>query len=128
MAEELRVTVDVGSIIPISEQIRAQIADLVRTGSLTQGTRLPTVRDLATDLGISVNTVNKAYAELERQGLTASRRRAGTLVTGNTAPSTDTSRTRAAAKHLAESARAEGVDEETAIAILKEALREAGHA
>lgn len=49
----------------IIDQIKAQIAD----GTLKKGERLPPVRELATDLGINVNTVYKAYKELETQGI-----------------------------------------------------------
>lgn len=49
----------------IIDQIKAQIAD----GTLKKGERLPPVRELASDLGINVNTVYKAYKELEAQGI-----------------------------------------------------------
>ncbi|MEN6520373.1 MAG: GntR family transcriptional regulator [Armatimonadota bacterium] len=49
----------------IIDQIKAQIAD----GTIEKGDKLPSVRELAADLGVNVNTVYKAYKELEAQGI-----------------------------------------------------------
>lgn len=49
----------------IIDQIKAQVAD----GTLKKGDRLPSVRELSADLGINVNTVYKAYKEIETQGV-----------------------------------------------------------
>jgi len=121
----LRVAVDTSSIVPISEQLRAQIAYLIRSSALGHATRLPTVRDLAADLGIAVNTVNKAYAELEREGLTESRRRAGTIVTFQSEKSDRYPETLRAASHLVTCAKKEGVDTDTLLMFVKRAKDEA---
>ena len=47
------------------EQVRAQIAAAIDDGWLLPATRLPTVRHLASELGLAVNTVARAYRELE---------------------------------------------------------------
>ena len=75
------ITVDLRSAIPPYEQIRSQIRSLIGLGALDPGTRLPTVRSLAADLGIATGTVARAYKELEAAGLVDSRRRGGTVVT-----------------------------------------------
>ena len=75
------ITVDLRSAIPPYEQIRSQISSLIALGALDPGTRLPTVRSLAADLGIATGTVARAYKELEAAGLVDSRRRGGTVVT-----------------------------------------------
>jgi GntR family transcriptional regulator len=75
------ITVDLRSAIPPYEQIRSQISSLIALGALAPGTRLPTVRSLAADLGIAAGTVARAYKELEAGGLVDSRRRGGTVVT-----------------------------------------------
>lgn len=62
------------------EQIKAQIRGFIATNELPAGTRLPSVRQLARDLGIAAGTVAKAYQELEAQGLLTSRRGSGTRV------------------------------------------------
>jgi DNA-binding transcriptional regulator YhcF (GntR family) len=77
---QLTVHVDTASAIPAYEQIRAQVADLILGGHLTQGDRLPPVRQLAADLGLAVSTAARAYRELESAGMVRSRRGGGTRV------------------------------------------------
>ena len=74
------ISVDASSPVPPYEQVRAQLADQISHGVLPIGTRLPTVRELAGDLGLAVNTVARAYHELETAGLVITRGRAGTTV------------------------------------------------
>jgi GntR family transcriptional regulator len=74
------ISVDLRSATPPYEQIRSQISSLIVTGTLSVGSRLPTVRRLAADLGIAAGTVGRAYKELEAAGLIESRRRNGTVV------------------------------------------------
>jgi GntR family transcriptional regulator len=62
------------------EQIRTQIAAAVAAGRLTAGTRLPTVRLLAADLGLAANTVARAYRELESDAVITTHGRRGTFV------------------------------------------------
>lgn len=77
----LTVSIEVDSRIPHYEQLRAQLAALIASGRLADGSRLPTGRVLANDLGIATGTVARAYRELEAAGLVTSARRRGTLVT-----------------------------------------------
>jgi GntR family transcriptional regulator len=117
----LDITVDVKSPTPPYEQIRSQVAAYVQGGVLETGARLPTMRALAADLGVATGTVARAYGELEAEGLIASRRRTGTVVTGpGPAPAQDGVRT--AAAQLVAQARAAGVDGETVLAIVRAAL------
>lgn len=73
---------NLGSATPPYEQIRGQVSSLIALGILAPGTRLPTVRSLAADLGIAAGTVARAYRELEQAGLVETRRRNGTVVAG----------------------------------------------
>ncbi|MBK6885908.1 MAG: GntR family transcriptional regulator [Tetrasphaera sp.] len=73
-------TVEPGSVTPAYEQIVTQVMAAVRAGSLSPGTRLPTVRQLAGDLGLAANTVGKAYRQLESDGYVATNGRNGTVV------------------------------------------------
>ncbi|HEV7898931.1 MAG TPA: GntR family transcriptional regulator [Planosporangium sp.] len=77
----MMIEVDPASPVPPYEQVRARIAALARDGHLAAGIRLPTVRQLAGDLGLAVNTVARAYRELEAAGLVETRGRHGTFVT-----------------------------------------------
>lgn len=72
--------VDATSPVPVYEQLRAQISTMVAAGTLMPGTQLPTIRQLATDLGLAKGTVNKAYDELLRAGIATSDGRRGTRI------------------------------------------------
>jgi DNA-binding transcriptional regulator YhcF (GntR family) len=74
------VEVDPDGARPLFDQLRTQIIGGVRDGRLPPGTRLPTVRELAQQLGMAVNTVARAYRELEAAGLLETRGRFGTFV------------------------------------------------
>lgn len=73
-------TIDPDSPTPPYRQLQLQIADLVRTGELAPGARLPTVRRLAGDLGLAPNTVARSYRELERDELIETRGRHGSFI------------------------------------------------
>lgn len=79
---------------PASERLVRALADDILEGRLETGARLPAHRDLAWKLGIGVGTVTKAYAVLDRRGLTRSVKGRGTFVTARQAhqsPSIDLS-------------------------------------
>ena len=65
---------------PLFDQLRTQVIDGVRGGALPPGTRLPTVRDLAGQLGLATNTVARAYRELESAAIVETRGRFGTFI------------------------------------------------
>ena len=77
------VTVDPDSLIPPFEQLKVQISGLIGGGTLVRGMRLPSVRQLANDLGLAPGTVARAYRELEDLGFVETRGRHGTLVLGH---------------------------------------------
>ena len=72
--------VDPSADQPPYEQLRTQIATRAASGDLPPGTRLPTVRALAAELGLAVNTVAKAYRALEQDGVIETHGRQGTFV------------------------------------------------
>lgn len=76
----LDLTIDADSATAPFEQVRTQIASAVAAGQLSAGTKLPTVRQLATDLGLATNTVARAYRELEADAVIATHGRGGTFV------------------------------------------------
>jgi DNA-binding transcriptional regulator YhcF (GntR family) len=78
LGEWLRVDGQAGR--PLFDQLRNQIIEAIRAGILPPGARLPTVRELAADLGLAVNTVARAYRELESAGIVETRGRFGTFV------------------------------------------------
>ena len=66
---------------PIYAQLIEQIKVGIVTGAFPPGERLPSVRDLATEAGVNPNTMQRALAELERDGLVYSQRTTGRFVT-----------------------------------------------
>ncbi|MDQ1550650.1 MAG: hypothetical protein QOD50_72 [Actinomycetota bacterium] len=74
------IQVDPHSPTPPYEQLRVQFMDEVQSGALAAGTRIPTVRKLAGDLGLAPNTVARAYRELEADGFIETRGRNGSFV------------------------------------------------
>lgn len=74
-------TIRLDSPIPITEQLAAGIRRAIASGELGLGAALPTVRQLAGDLGVNLNTVARAYQALEVQGLVTTAGRRGSHVT-----------------------------------------------
>jgi GntR family transcriptional regulator len=74
------IRVDPGLGEPLFQQLVAAVKRDVATGALRPGDRLPSVRDLARELVVNPNTIAKAYQALEAEGVTLSRRGAGTFV------------------------------------------------
>lgn len=72
--------IDVKSRKPIYEQIIDSIKELIIQGIWPIDTQLPSVRQLAGDLAINPNTIQKAYSELERQGIIYSMKSKGSFV------------------------------------------------
>jgi DNA-binding transcriptional regulator YhcF (GntR family) len=111
------ITLDEASPIPPFEQVRAQLADLIRTGQLADGQRLPTVRQLAADLRIAPGTVARAYTALEQQGLIRTRRSRGTTVIAPPIPPPPDARSAAAS--YAGTARGLGLTLEDALTLVR---------
>lgn len=75
------IVVDASSSEPLYRQIHDQVVAGIATGELEPGMSLPSVRSLASDLGINLHTVNKAYAVLRDEGYVRMRGRSGAVVT-----------------------------------------------
>ncbi|NJC72181.1 GntR family transcriptional regulator [Planosporangium thailandense] len=116
----MKIQIDPASPVPPYEQVRSQIAALAREGRLAAGTRLPTVRQLAGDLGLAVNTVARTYRELEAAGLVETRGRHGTFVT-HRASGVPAEAERLAARY-AEETRRLGLDPEQALGLVRAAF------
>jgi len=74
------ITLQLDSETPLYEQICNQIILGIATGRLAKDEKLPTVRQLASDLGINQMTVNKAYALLKQEGYIVIDRRHGAKI------------------------------------------------
>ncbi|MGG7507381.1 GntR family transcriptional regulator [Plantibacter sp. YIM 135249] len=109
--------VDARSAVPPFEQVRLQLIELIRAGELRPDDRLPTVRKLASDLGVAPNTVARTYKELERDGIVQTRGRHGTFVSGD--PDPVQSQAAQAAAVFLERMRSLGISADGAIALLR---------
>jgi DNA-binding transcriptional regulator YhcF (GntR family) len=95
---------DPDSTRPPYEQLRIQIASRVAAGELEAGTRLPTVRALAAEVHLAVNTVARVYRELEADGVVVTEGRRGTFV-ALSAPAVTGEAAEAAASYVAHARR-----------------------
>lgn len=65
---------------PLYEQIKEKIKELIISGALSEGDKIPSVRELAATLAINPNTIQKAYKDLENDGYIYSQRAKGSFV------------------------------------------------
>lgn len=114
----IALVVDPGAVEPPFEQVRRQVAAGAADGALAPGHKLPTVRQLAADLGLAVNTVARAYRELEADGVIETHGRRGTFVAATVAADADTL---AAAGRYAADARRAGLSRDQALRLVEEA-------
>src|SRR5262249_46696325 len=78
---KLKLVLDRASDVPLYRQVAEQIHELIRCGALPTSSRLPTVRALAQELGLTRLTIQSAYTELQAQGLVEGMVGRGTFVT-----------------------------------------------
>lgn len=120
---------DANSTVPIFRQIVDGLRASIARGSVATGSHLPSVRTVAEELGVNPNTVQKAFAELEREGLVASERGRGMVVLGGTRQSAKAAGEDAILARLADAvrhARAVGLTDERFETLLRKARRLAG--
>jgi DNA-binding transcriptional regulator YhcF (GntR family) len=118
MLDMAPISFDEDSPVPPYEQVREQVRAQVHAGELTPGTRLPTVRGLAQELGLAPNTVARAYRELEALGVIETRGRAGSVVSGDGVAQA----ARQAAHDFASRVTALGVGKAEALELVRRAL------
>jgi GntR family transcriptional regulator len=119
------VNVDLNDPTPPYEQVRRQLVALITSGQLAAGERLPSVRQLARDLGLANGTVARAYAELEAARLVTTRRGGGTTVAANAVTPARATRLRldCAARSYVETARHLGFAQDEAHEAIARAWR-----
>lgn len=117
--------VDPSSSVHPYEQIRTQIAEMASAGVISDGQRLPTIRQLAGDLALADGTVARAYRELEREGWIQTRGRHGSFVTRppSVPPIDRDDAIRDAAAAFATRVAQTGSDPRKALELAREALR-----
>lgn len=76
----MHILIDESDPRPIYRQVADEIRRLIAGGALTEGETLPSVRQVAVDLGVNLNTVAGAYRELQTEGLVTIRHGSGAVV------------------------------------------------
>ena len=116
----MELSIDPRDGTPPYEQLRRQVVDAVASGAVAPGTRMPTVRALADQLDLAVNTVAKAYRALESDHVIETRGRAGSFVAAQ--GDAVTREARIAAIAYADRVRHLGIDRATALDLAASAL------
>ena len=109
--------------IPIFQQIVGQMKQAISTNKLMTGEKLPSVRELSEQLSVNPNTVQKAYAELERSGVLETRKGIGAFVSSPSRKLSEAEkkeRMRSHIQNLVAEAKIAGCDKEKVIAWLTE--------
>ncbi|HJR38236.1 MAG TPA: GntR family transcriptional regulator [Nocardioidaceae bacterium] len=124
--EAAAIRIDTSSSTPPFEQVRAHIAGLVASGELPPGTRLPTVRQLAADVGLAANTAARVYKELEADGVITTHGRRGTFVNSAITGSLSdvATQARAAANEFVGEARRLGLSKAEAVQLVEQRWNE----
>jgi GntR family transcriptional regulator len=102
---------------PPTEQIRDQLRGLIGAGRLAAGQRLPSVRQLAADLGVAPGTVAKAYRALEAEGVVSTSVGGGTRVAATVAA--PPAEVLDAARRLVDASRRSGTDLDEAVRLVR---------
>lgn len=126
---DLELHISLASGVPRYRQIVDQVTDLVRSGRLSVGAQLPSVRELARTLVVSLVTVRRAYADLEVAGLIVRRQGQGTYVTEHGETRSQKALAREAEQVVAsalERARHLGLDEKELAALVHRLLSRKG--
>ena len=121
------VTLDPTDATPIYAQMERSLRAAIAAGRLEPGDQLPTVRELAVELGVNANTIARVYSELERAGVFETRRGVGTFVRAGRAearpPSEHARRLRAFAIRVLADGDAHGFSAEEVIAAIRGRLK-----
>jgi GntR family transcriptional regulator len=118
--------IDTRSGVAPYAQLVAQVKQALRLGWLQPGDKLPTAHEVAASVAINPNTVQKAYKELEYEGLVAGRPGQGTFVRrslSQTTPASVTALTRRLERWIA-AARAAGLDEDGVMDLVRATMRD----
>lgn len=76
----MKIIISNQSELPIYAQIKEQIKEQILNGQIEEGSALPSIRNLAKEIGVSVITTTRAYNDLESEGFIVSRQGKGSVV------------------------------------------------
>jgi len=122
----IRFQLDSASGVPFYRQVIDQVLAGIATGALARGERLPTVRALAVELAVNLNTVARAYKELEIRGVLSTQQGSGTFVAAAAEVSIGEVERRRRLAQLVDEFLARAAAQGLSLAELREALAERG--
>ncbi len=112
---------------PIYRQIMDQLVLFISTGVLEAGSKLPSIRELASDLGINPNTVARAYAELEQRAIIETIPKKGAFIANRSFQEEIEAKLKADLTQTYSESRKHGLAWEKIKEVAKEALADAEH-
>ena len=119
------IIIDLYSRTPIYEQIKEQIIELINKGVYKPLDKLPSIRTMAADLELNVNTVKRAFQDLEAEGVVYSLQGRGVFVSGNAVNNEGVKAKAAESLTTAiASAKAKGLTKDEIIALTKKIFEE----
>jgi len=121
---DMILSLDYSSDVPIYQQVRNQIVLGIASGDLKPEEKLPTIRALATELGINMMTVSKAYQILKSEGYIHSDRRNGAWVAPQASGAAIMHKVEESLRLIIAEARLKGVAEETIVNLCRKFYHE----
>jgi GntR family transcriptional regulator len=118
------ITIDEADRRPVYRQIAEEIKILIARGELEEGAALPPVRQIASDLGVNLNTIAAAYRELQKEGLVRVRHGAGAFVAARQASQQSEAELRKALRESLTHLALAGLPRSEILAIVNEELRQ----
>ena len=119
------IKLDLQSRQPIYEQLKTKLCELVMLGELKPDDQLPSVRNFARDLGVNPNTVQKAYQDLERDGIIYSVVGRGSYISGEISVNKQLrAQSLGRIRHAVTQAKACGIEEESVTETVRQVYRE----
>ena len=122
----MKIIISNQSELPIYAQIREQLKEQILNGQIAEGSTLPSIRQLAKEVGVSVITTTRAYSELEAEGFIATMQGKGSVVLpkdNNLLREQYLLRIEEGLSTAVETARTMGMPDEELIAVLRNLLK-----
>ena len=120
----MHILIDESDPRPIYRQVADEIRRLIAGGALAEGEALPSVRQVAIDLGVNLNTVAGAYRELQAEGLLAIRHGSGAVVASRKTNTRDAGELRKPLQSALTALVLAGVPREEIVSLVRRELRE----
>ena len=119
----MHILIDESDLRPIYRQVADEIRRLIAGGALAEGEALPSVRQVAVDLGVNLNTVAGAYRELQAEGLVTIRHGSGAVVTSRKTSAKDAGELRKPLQSALTALVLAGVPREEIVSLVRRELR-----